>query len=211
MREHRSTVIYEVSSGRRLSERANSVNVESVSCPYTPEQLEFLAIPAFFFCFVWTVGGGADAPSQKVFSRFCEELFDGYVSLPKGGDVIDFCFNFDITPPAKLARRRSISGVGTAEEDVALTDTAEKEKLQRQTLSNPEAMEKAQRLKAYFTLWEKTLPDFRYDPSLPFHSILIPTKESLRTLTLMDLLVRGKVPILLTGICFLPPNLNYEP
>ncbi|KAL8274015.1 hypothetical protein Esti_002104 [Eimeria stiedai] len=189
------------SKSRRLSERASSVNAESVSCPYTGEQLEFLAAPAFFFCFVWTVGGGADAPSQKVFSRFCEELFDDYVSLPKGGDVIDVCFNFELAAPQRLARKRCSSCVTTAEqhEVLAATTPADKERGASFSLTNQEAMDKARRLKAYFTLWEKTIPEFKYNPGLPFHSLMVPTKETLRATTLMSILAGGKIPILLTG------------
>lgn len=186
-------------AGRRLSQRASCVNAESLVCPYTSDQLQFLAVPAFFFCFVWTVGGGADAASQKIFSRFCEEVFDGHVSLPKGGDAIDFCFSFDLKPPQKLARRRSSSAVDAPEEDATPTNVTQKEKPKQISLTNPETMEKAQRLKAYFTLWEKTIPEFTYDPNLPFHSLIIPTKETVRAITLMYILAKGKVPILLTG------------
>ncbi|KAL8432513.1 hypothetical protein ACSSS7_004567 [Eimeria intestinalis] len=188
-------------TGRRLSRRASSVNAESLVCPYTAEQLEFLAAPAFFFCFVWTVGGGADASSQKVFSRFCEELFDEYVSLPKGGDVIDVCFNFELAPPQRLARKRSTLGVMIAEQQEAFAppSPADRDRQASFSLTNREAMDKARRLKAYFTLWEKTIPEFRYDPALPFHSLMVPTKETLRATTLMNILAGGKIPILLTG------------
>ncbi|XP_026194572.1 dynein heavy chain 6, axonemal [Cyclospora cayetanensis] len=183
---------------RHLSQRASSVNAAAAVCLYTSEQLLFLAAPCFFFCFVWTVGGGADPGTQKAFSRFCEDVFDGHILLPKGGDAIDFCFNFELSPSKRKAGHCRSLAAHTFEDDF-IADKPPQSQENPSTLNSPEAMEKAQRLKNYFVLWEKTIPEFKLDPSQSFHTLLIPTKETVRALTLMEILTRGKVPILLTG------------
>ena len=205
--------------GRRLSQRASSVHAERVRCLYTPEELEFLISPCFFFCFVWSIRGSGGVKDANSFSRFCEDLFDEFVSLPRGVDVLDLCLNIQLKSAASLAARRSISGVHTPEEELipnphatataaaaaaaaAAGGRAENKAAAKETkikLNDPQAIDRAKRHKAYFTSWEKTIPHDPIDPTTNFSSLLIPCKETIRTRAMIDLLIKGKIPILLTG------------
>lgn len=50
-----------------------------------------------------------------------------------------------------------------------------------------------------FVHWNKVVPAFEYDPKLPFFSLLVPTVDTVRYSTLLDMLVQINKPVFLTG------------
>ena len=50
-----------------------------------------------------------------------------------------------------------------------------------------------------FQHWNKILPAFEYDPKLPFFSLLVPTVDTVRFSTLLEMLVSINKPVFFTG------------
>lgn len=50
-----------------------------------------------------------------------------------------------------------------------------------------------------FIPWSKIVPAFEYDPKLPFFSLLVPTIDTVRFTTLLDMLVSINKPVFFTG------------
>ena len=48
-------------------------------------------------------------------------------------------------------------------------------------------------------LWEKIVPNFKYNPEIPFFEMLVPTTDTVRYGYLMDKLLAIKKPVLFTG------------
>lgn len=50
-----------------------------------------------------------------------------------------------------------------------------------------------------FLHWNKIVPAFQYDPKLPFFSLLVPTVDTVRYSTLLEMLVSINKPVFFTG------------
>mmetsp|Transcript_7540 Transcript_7540/g.6879 ORF Transcript_7540/g.6879 Transcript_7540/m.6879 type:complete len:251 (-) Transcript_7540:75-827(-) len=52
---------------------------------------------------------------------------------------------------------------------------------------------------AKILMWEKVMPAFEYDPKIPFFSLLVPTVDTVRYTTILDMLVKIGKPAFFTG------------
>ena len=50
-----------------------------------------------------------------------------------------------------------------------------------------------------FIHWDKVVPSFEYDSKIPFFSLLVPTVDTIRYTSILDMLIQINKPAFLTG------------
>ncbi|KEP65299.1 UNVERIFIED_CONTAM: ATPase family associated with various cellular activities (AAA) domain-containing protein [Hammondia hammondi] len=192
----------------------------------SPDLLRLLLLPAFAFSFIWSFGGALKSRSSRFFGKLVEEFFQDRLALPRGDDVFDFALNFASVfgeGYSKFFSQTSLShdacregSGGEHSNDPGSEEDREALKRERRRSSSgpgrtafgeaklgagweASELEKARKTLHAFLSWETLVPAFSYDPSQPFFSLLVPTKEFARATFLLDKMIEAKKSIFLTG------------
>ncbi|PHJ16983.1 atpase family associated with various cellular activities domain-containing protein, partial [Cystoisospora suis] len=166
----------------------------------TPEEMDALLLPAFVFAFIWSMGGCLKKRCIHFFSRYVEELFQDLVHLPRGEEVYDCSLDLAAFYGPQyyqsiLSKDSSSSPSSSSEE----TGASSKGASEGGSYEGNSHGEKSKKILNFFTTWDKQIPVFKYKPNLPYFSLLVPTKETIRATFLVDKMIQARRSVFLTG------------